>query len=100
MVLLQHVYNLTLSSLYFVISDSSSPPAQYKDIDQGGLKCNGNPGGSLTFGETGGRLCADTGDVASSLQSLPPFTVSSIGQGESKDLLKLVGFFLSGVRER
>lgn len=89
--------------------DSSSPLGQYKDMDQGGLKHNGNRDGSLTFGETGGRLGGDTGDPAGSLLqpdmhlpgigSLPSSAVSSTGQGGSKDPLELGSFFLSHMKE-
>lgn len=95
-------YKLTVSSLSYVTCDSSSPLGQYKDMDQGALKRSGNRDGSLTFGETGGRLGGDT--VGSLLQpemhlpglgSLPSSAVSSDGQGGSKDPLELGGFFLS-----
>lgn len=78
-------------------------------MDQGGLKRNGNRDGSLTFGETGGRLDGDTGDPAGSLLqpdmhllgfgSLPSSAVSSTGQGGSKDPLELGSFFLSDMKE-
>lgn len=109
MVLLQGFYKLTISALSYVTCDSSSPLSQYKDMDQGGLKRNGNRDGSLTFEETGGRLGGDTGDPDGSLLqpdmhlpgigSLPSSAVSSTGQGGSKDSLELGSFFLSDMKE-
>lgn len=109
MVLLQCFYKLTISPLSYVTCDSSSPLGQYKDMDQCGLKRNGKRDGSLTFGETGGRLGGDTGDPASSLLqpdmqlpgvgSLPSSVVSSTGQGGSKDPLELESFFLSDMKD-
>eukprot|EP00066_Takifugu_rubripes_P006200 XP_003970808.1 PREDICTED: glucocorticoid receptor isoform X1 [Takifugu rubripes] len=78
-------------------------------MDQGGLKRNGNRDGSLTFGETGGRLGGDMGDPAGSLLqpdmhlpgigSLPSSAVSSTEQGGSKDPVELGSFFLSDMKE-
>lgn len=109
MVLYQGFYKLTISALSYVACDSSSPLGQYKDMDQGGLKRNGNRDGSLTFGETGGRLGGDMGDPAGSLlqpdmhlpgiEPLPSSALSSTGQGGSKDPLELRSFFLSDVKE-
>ncbi|KAF7663364.1 hypothetical protein LDENG_00212410 [Lucifuga dentata] len=67
---------------------------QDQEMDQGGLKRNGNRDGSLTFGETGARVGRNTGDTAGSLLpsamhlpgpgSLPPSTDAPNGQGGSK----------------
>lgn len=107
--LLQCFYKLTISALSSVTCDSSSPLGQYKDMDQCGLKRNGKRDGSLTFGETGGRLGGDTGDPAGSLLqpdmhlpsigSLPSSAVSSTGQGGSKDPLELGSCFLPDMKE-
>lgn len=98
-----------LFSVVCELPDSSSQPAQNKDMDQGGLKHNGNRDGSLTFGEAGGRLGIDPGDPAASLLqpamhlpglgSLPPSTLSSTGQGASENHLELGGFFFSDMKE-
>lgn len=77
------------------------PPLSFQDkeMDQGGLKHNGNRDDNLTFGEAGSRAVVDTGDTAGSLlQSamhlpgsgpLPLPTMSPNGQGGTKDLREL-----------
>ncbi|XP_068571828.1 glucocorticoid receptor-like [Cebidichthys violaceus] len=72
-------------------------------MDQGGLKRNGNRDDSLTFGETGGGECRDTGDTAGSLLqsathppgqgSLPQPTVARNGGCGTKDQGELGGLF-------
>ncbi|XP_071317730.1 glucocorticoid receptor isoform X2 [Trachinotus anak] len=74
-----------------------------KEMDQGGLKLNGNRDDSLTFGETGVTVGRDTGDTAGSLiQSalhlpgsgpLPQATVAPNGQGGTKDQGEFGGLF-------
>ncbi|XP_039633034.1 glucocorticoid receptor-like [Perca fluviatilis] len=76
-----------------------------KEMDQGGLKRNGNQDDSLTFGVTGAGVGRDTDDTAGSrLQSathlsgpgsLPQPTVAPNGQGETKDQGELGGLFES-----
>ncbi|XP_070773552.1 glucocorticoid receptor-like [Enoplosus armatus] len=76
-----------------------------KEMDQGGLKRNGNRDDSLTFGETGARAGRDTGDTAGSLLqsamhlpgpgSLPQPTVAPNGRGGTKDQGELGGLFES-----
>lgn len=94
------------------------PPLSFQDkeMDQGGLKRNGNRDDSLTFGEAGSRAAVDTGDTAGPLlQSamhlpgpgpLPLPTMSPNGQSGTKDLRELGGLFeppqhlaLSNVKE-
>lgn len=85
--------------------DSPALSCQDKEMDQGGLKCNGNRDDSLTFGEAGVGLVRDTGDTAGSLLqpamhlpgsgSLPLSTVSPNGQSGTKDQVELGGLYES-----
>ena len=75
---------------------------QDKEMDQGGLKRNGNRDDSLTFGET--AVGSDTGDTAGSLLqpaamhlpspgSLPQLTVAPNGRAATKDQGEFGGLF-------
>lgn len=80
------------------IADLPSLSFQDKEMDQGGLKRNGNRDDSLTFGEAGVRAGIDTGDTAGSLlqsaMHLPgPGSLPPNGQGGTKDLGELGGLF-------
>ncbi|XP_034406518.1 glucocorticoid receptor-like isoform X2 [Cyclopterus lumpus] len=76
---------------------------QDKEMDQGGLKRNGNRDDSLTFGETGAGESRDAGDTAGSLHqsaahplgrgSLPQPTVAPNGGCGTKDQGELGGLF-------
>ncbi|KAI3373837.1 hypothetical protein L3Q82_022418, partial [Scortum barcoo] len=74
-----------------------------KEMDQGGLKRNGNQDDSLTFGETGARVGRDTGDTSGQLLqsamhlpgpgSLPQPMVAPNGRVGTKDQGELGGLF-------
>ncbi|XP_029304602.1 glucocorticoid receptor-like isoform X2 [Cottoperca gobio] len=90
---------MTLPGECFILS------LQDKEMDQGGLKRNGNRDDSLTFGETGAGVGRDTGDTAGSLlqsathlpglRSLTQPTVASNGPGGTKDQGEIEGLFES-----
>ncbi|XP_030293536.1 glucocorticoid receptor isoform X2 [Sparus aurata] len=85
------------------MEDSVGTAADDTEMDQGGLKRNGNRDDSLTFGEAAAGVGRDTGDTAGPLLqsvmhlpgpgSLPLPTVCPNGQGGTKDQGELGGLF-------